>query len=151
MPEVDNAPPVQPAPAPAPAALVPLELPAACFAASAPIVKLVPFKFGPYTYAGRDWSGLGIRRLSVEQIAAVFANYRANLAIDPAFPLSMPVYVDEQGSEVPAGLLEKLDPEARDDVEEAAPSFLPRRYRVVADPGSPSPSTGARTEPSSSA
>lgn len=132
-------------------ARIPLVLPSSCFAASAPVVKMVPLQFGPVTFAGRDWTKVGIRRLSVEQIEAVFANYRANLAQDPDFPLSMPVYVDDQGGEIPDGLLRKLDPDDADTLDGEAADFLPRRYRVARDPTPSTPPTGSATAPSSSA
>ena len=141
-----------PVPSDAPArSLVPLVLPAACFAASAPVLKLVNLQFGPYTFAGRDWTKVGIRRLSVEQIAAVFENYRVNREVDPDFSFSLPIYVDEAGVEIPAGLLGKLDPDDSDAVEAAAEAFLPRRYRAAAGLGSSGSPNGEATAPSSSA
>ncbi len=131
-------------------ALISLVLPVAAWAASASMVKWVKWQF-PVAFAGRDWTGVGIRRLSVEQIAAVFENYRLNREIDPDFPFSLPIYVDEAGAEIPAGLLAKLDPDDADATDEAAESFLPRRYRAVKDPGPSTSPTGGATAPSSSA
>ncbi|MGI3901226.1 MAG: hypothetical protein ACRYGP_13920 [Janthinobacterium lividum] len=131
-------------------ALIPLVLPSAAWAASAAVVRSVPFQY-PVTFAGREWPGIGIRRLSVEQIAAVFENYRLNREIDPEYAFSLPIYVDKAGEPIPAGLLGKIDPDDADTVDEVAESFLPRRYRVAKDLGPSTSPNGEATAPSSSA
>lgn len=134
---------VQAPPGPKPA-LIPLVLPPAAFTDRSKVVRAVPLAF-PVTFAGRDWTSISIRRLSVAQVAAVFANFTANREIDPDFPLVLPVFVDEAGEPVPDGLLEQFDPDDADAVNEAVEVFMPRRFKGPTDPSISSSATGAST------
>lgn len=107
---------------------IPLVLPPAAFTDRAKAVRAVPLAF-PVTFAGRDWTAISIRRLSVAQVAAVFSNFTANRETDPDFPFELPVFVDEAGEAVPDGLLDQLDPDDADALNEAVAGFTARRFK----------------------
>ena len=135
--------------APAPPARIPLVLPASHFTDRSKVVKAVPLAY-PVTFAGRDWTAIHLRRLSVAQIAAVFANHSANVAVNPEARLELPIFIDETGADLPDGLLDQLDPDDTEAVNEAAAGFMPRRFKVLTDPAPSSPETGDSASPSSS-
>ncbi len=135
---------------PAPPARIPLVLPPSHFTDRSKVVKAVPLAY-PVTFAGRDWTEIHLRRLSVAQIAAVFANHTANLALNPDARLDLPIFIDEEGNDLPDGLLDELDPDDTEAVNEAASNFMPRRFKAPTDPSPSTPETGVSTSDSSSA
>lgn len=134
-------------PKPAP---IPLVLPPAAFADPADAFRVFPLP-QPVTLDGRTHKLIGIRRFTMAQVRAISENFRDNLARDPDARMSLPLYVDEAGNDLPPGVLDLLTPDTSEDLDEAANDFLPRRFRTAAtaDPGEPSPADGSSTAPSS--
>lgn len=130
-------------------ARIPLVLPEAHFTDRSKVVKAVPLEY-PITFAGRDWTAIHLRRLSVAQIAAVFANHSANVAVNPDARLELPIFIDEAGADLPDGLLDQIDPDDAEVVNEAVAGFMPRRFKAPTDPSPSTPETGASTSASSS-
>jgi hypothetical protein len=122
---------------------------------SAPVVpgrprhRTVSLDF-PLTFAGRMWSEIHLRRLTAGEVAAYVEDLRERLKDDPNATSRPPIFVDETGVPIPAGLFEALDDDDAAVLDEAAEDFLPRRFRAMTETRPSSPEAGSDTAPTSS-
>ena len=91
--------------------------------------KLIPLEW-PIEADGVEYRAIRLKRLTAAEVVE-FHKTLADLPADAA--VTFPIYVAEDGSALPDGLLDALDADDRDALNEAALGFLPRRFR-----GSPS-------------
>jgi len=96
----------------------------------------------PIEFEGRAWHRIVIKRLTAREVME-FTEKVLSKKEDSA-DLALPVFKDEEGKELPAGLLDALDADDRDLLNEAALDFLPRRFRGAAANAS-APADGAPT------
>lgn len=119
-------------------ALIPLVLPPAQFTNPADAFKLHPLTVS-VTVGGQEHKAIGIRRFTVAQLAAIQANFRANIEANPDTRPTMPIYVDEVGADLPPAVLDAITPDDFDALDAATVAFLPARMRPTAPEASDAP------------
>jgi len=96
----------------------------------------------PIEFEGRAWHRIVVKRLNAREVADFTEKILKRE--DKDSDIALPVFRDEEGKELPVGLLDALDADDRDVLNEAALSFLPRRFRGAAASASV-PADGAAT------
>jgi len=86
--------------------------------------RRVPLEW-PINFAGANYSAIGLKRLTAGEVASFQQMIKA---LPDGASFSWPIYVREDGSELPAGLIDALDADDRETLDKAAMEFLPRRF-----------------------
>ncbi len=109
--------------------------------------RKVPLRF-PIAYGGRVYREVFFTRPTAAEIAVWAESLGAE---DPADRKALKLYVDETGAEIPAVVMDSLDPDDDEEVGKVSRDFLPRRLRAVLypepKPDDSTPTTGDTTAP----
>jgi hypothetical protein len=102
----------------------------------------------PVEYEGRVYTTITVARLTAAEVARFQDQIVQLLESGAESKVRLPLFRDENGASIPDAVMDALDDDDRLALDEAATSFLPRRFRglAVQDSG---PGTGATTEASS--
>lgn len=98
----------------------------------------------PVEFDGKIYKSVQIVRLTAGDVARFQDEIEALLKSDPNGRVRFPLFKDEDGNDIPQEVMDAMDSDDRDNIDEAAASFLPRRFRVAAAQDS-GPDTGANT------
>ncbi len=85
----------------------------------------------PMTIAGRTYSRIYLRRMSVAEVSAFVETIRDKQ--DATTVVRWPVTFDEAGAPIPDVLLAELDDDDAFKLDEKLQDFLPRRFRTGPD------------------
>lgn len=100
--------------------------------------RSVPLEW-PLTAEGRVFAAIRIRRMTAAEVVAFTESLKA---LPEGAHFMWPIFVAEDGSALPEGLMDALDDDDRETLDRAAMDFLPRRFRGGASAAS-DPATGA--------
>ncbi len=109
------------------------------FANPAALIKAVPLAY-PVEYGGKLYATVFLRKMTAGEVRSFVASYAEVRKADPDAVPRFPIFVDENGEQLPIGLLDGLESDDFDTVDEEAVAFLPRRFR---SPAATEPSSGS--------
>ena len=102
----------------------------------------------PVEYAGRVFAAITVARLTAGEVARFQDEIVGLLESGADSKVRLPLFRDEDGAPIPDAVMDALDDDDRLALDEAALSFLPRRFRGLAARDS-GPDIGATTAASS--
>ncbi len=109
--------------------------------------KTIPLEW-PVEFGGKVYDSVRIVRLTAGDVARFQDEIESLLKSDPRARVRFPLFKDGEGNDIPQEVMDAMDSDDRDSLDEAAASFLPRRFRATPEPAT-GPATGANIEASS--
>ena len=103
----------------------------------------------PVEFDGITYSEIGLRRLTAGEVSAFMDIARAIVKADPDANPRAPIFTTTDGAPIPDGLFDALDDDDALRLDEAAASFLPRRFQADREASASTPTAGSDTEPTS--
>ena len=122
MSDEQNPPAVEPAAQPA------TPVPVAVFDAADKRFKTVSLQW-PFSYEGKHYDSIVIRRLTQGAVAAFVARINAEKQANTEAEVRFPIYADTDGNSLSDAVMACLDDDDALAVDEAARDFLPRRFQ----------------------
>lgn len=102
----------------------------------------------PVEFSGKVYESVRVVRLTAGDVARFQDEIDALLKRDENAKVRLPLFKDDEGNDIPAQVMDAMDSDDRDALDEAAVSFLPRRFRAASEPTT-GRDTGENTEASS--